>query len=266
MDGFAIFRVHKTANIVCRDNRKQAAIGSQKALDEHRKGSRQNPPDRNRALAKLPCAQCDETAVTPSTLDGDARPRWTNGKGGYGVISQTIHWLTAALLVVIVALGLYSSTLPRDTEWRDEILHLHKSLGLLIIALTLVRLAWIAYTPVKLHDAKLKRWEVLAARAGHILLYLILLLMPLSGIIFSGGAGREIGFFNMFTLPQFLPLDPALLPRQQYFYKLGKFLHENVFQWALYAIFALHLAGVIKHHFMDGDRDNIRRMWGFRKS
>ena len=169
-------------------------------------------------------------------------------------------------MVAIVATGLYSSTLPRDTEWRSEILHFHKSLGLLIIALTLVRLAWIAYSPAKLSVVKLKRWEVLAARVGHILLYLILLLMPLSGVIFSGGAGREVGFFNIFTLPQFLPLDPALLPRQQYYYKLGKFLHENVFQWALYAIFAAHLAGVFKHYFIDGDRDNYRRMWGFRKS
>ena len=202
----------------------------------------------------------------PSTLDSDARPRWTNGKSGYGLVSQTIHWLTAALLVAIVALGLYSSTLPRDTEWRDEILLFHKSLGLLIIVLTLVRLAWVGFSPAKLSVAKLKRWEVIAARVGHVLLYLILLLMPLSGVIFSGGAGREVGFFNIFTLPQFLPLDPALLPRQQYYYKLGKFLHENVFQWALYAIFAAHIAGVVKHHFIDGDRDNIRRMWGFRKS
>ena len=212
------------------------------------------------------CAQCSETAVMPSTPDVDARSHWTNGPGGYGAISQIIHWLTAALLVAIVALGLYSSTLARDTQWRDEILLFHKSLGLLIIALTLVRLAWVAYSPAKPSVAKLKRWEVIVARVGHVFLYLILLLMPLSGVIFSEGAGREVGFFHIFTLPQFLPLDPALLPRQQYYYKLGKFLHENVFQWTLYAIFAAHIAGVVKHHFIDGDRDNIRRMWGLRKS
>ena len=107
---------------------------------------------------------------------------------------------------------------------------------------------------------------MLAARAGHVLLYAILLLMPLAGLVMSEGGGRPISFFGLFTLPQFLPVDPALGPREQYYYKLGKYLHGEVFSWMLYGIFALHMAGVIKHQIIDGDRGFLQRMWGFRRS
>lgn len=188
--------------------------------------------------------------------------RWANGPGGYGGISRLVHWLTAALMVGIVALGLYSSSLPRDIALRDDILVVHKSLGLLIIVLTVARLGWVLYSPAPLDAGKLRPWERKAAHLGHALLYLVLLLMPLSGLVFSEGAGRDVTFFNLFSLPQFLPLDAALAPREQVYYKIGKYLHENVFQWALYAIFVVHIAGVLKHRLIDGDRDTLRRMWG----
>lgn len=191
------------------------------------------------------------------------RGRWTNGLTGYGLVSQAIHWLTALLMVSIVALGLYSSSLPR-AGLRENVLLVHKSLGLLIIALTVLRLVWMAYSPARSDPARYKPWERHAARLGHGLLYLILLVMPLSGIVMSSGAGRHITFFNLFSLPQIMPLNPALTPHEQYYYQLGKFLHTNVFEWTLYAIFVFHLAGVIKHRVIDGHRDTIRRMWGSR--
>lgn len=195
----------------------------------------------------------------------DGNARWGNGPGGYGGVSRLIHWLSAALMGGIVGLGLYSSSLPRDIALRDDILVVHKSLGLLIIALTVARLAWMLYSPAPLDAKTLKPWERTAAHLGHALLYLILLLMPLSGLVFSEGAGRDVTFFHLFSLPQFVPLDAALAPREQVYYKLGKYLHENVFQWTLYAIFVMHLAGVLKHRLIDGDRDTLRRMWGFGK-
>lgn len=204
----------------------------------------------------------NETTRPPEAGHGAPGGRWTNGKSGYGSVSKLIHWITAVLMAGIVGLGLYSSTLPRDIQLRDDVLVIHKSFGLLVILLTLVRLAWILYSPAPMDGKKLKSWERTAAHIGHALLYLILLLMPLSGLMMSEGAGRDVTFFHLFSLPQLLPLDPALKPREQYFYQLGKFLHENVFEWSLYAIFALHIAGVVKHRLIDGDRDTLRRMWG----
>ena len=71
-----------------------------------------------------------------------------------------------------------------------------------------------------------------------------------------------LGLFGFGHLPQILPLDPAIPPRERPLYRAGKFLHDVVFQWSLYAIFAAHIAGVVKHRFVDGDRGFVRRMWG----
>ncbi len=200
-----------------------------------------------------------------SLLNSTAAKRWRNGRFGYGLVSQVIHWLTALLMVAIVSLGLWSSSLPR-AGLRENVLWTHKSLGLLVIALTLARLIWMAYSPASSDPGRYKSWERMAARIGHGLLYAILMIMPLSGIMMSSGAGRKITFFNLFDLPQIMPLDPSLTPHEQYYYQLGKLLHTNAFEWALYLIFAIHLAGVIKHRVIDGHRDTIRRMWGWHQA
>lgn len=190
------------------------------------------------------------------------QPRWRNSNAGYGQISRLTHWATAAMMAVNVAIGLYSMSLPRVGDPRDTVLVYHKSIGMMLLALTALRLCWMRYSPTRLDESHLRPWEVVAARLGHALLYLILLLMPLSGLVMSVGAGRPTTFFYLVTIPQFLPLTPGLAPHDQYFYKLGRFLHEDVLQWVVYLAFALHMAGVIKHQFIDGDRNFIRRMWG----
>lgn len=190
-----------------------------------------------------------------------SHPRWSNG-ADYGQVSRLFHWSTAILMAANVALGLYSMSLPRVGALRDTVLVYHKSIGMFVLAWTVVRLGWLRYSPARLNDGNLRPWEILAARFGHALLYLVLLLMPLSGLIMSIGAGRPTTFFYLVTIPQFLPIAPGVAPHDQYFYRLGRFLHEDVLQWVVYAAFAAHMAGVIKHQFIDGDRNFIRRMWG----
>ena len=71
------------------------------------------------------------------------------------------------------------------------------------------------------------------------------LAMPLSGLLMSQGAGRPTSFFGLFDVPQMLPLDPALGPREQTAYKLGRLLHGTILSWTLFAIIFLHLAGAL---------------------
>ena len=184
---------------------------------------------------------------------------------GYGAVSQIVHWTTAPLILGLIAIGLYSKGLPLDTPWRDQVLMVHKSFGLLAILLAAFQLFWTHYVQSGPGHHGMAKWEVLAARTGHTLLYVAMLLMPLSGVMMSAGSGRKVGFFNLVNLPQLLPLDPTLSGREQYYYKLGKFLHDDVFQWMLNGALALHLAGIAKHHFIDGNRQFIYRMWGWTK-
>jgi cytochrome b561 len=183
---------------------------------------------------------------------------------GYGRIAQSFHWLSAALLVILVAIGLYCSWVG-DGPVRSYLLDSwHKPLGLTVIILTLLRLAWKANQPAVPAADGLAQWEALLSRATHWGLYGILLAMPLSGLLMSQGAGRPTSFFGLFELPQMLAVDPALGPREQVNYKLGKWLHESVFEWVLYLIVALHVTGAIKHRYVDGDRTFLQRMWSWK--
>ena len=155
----------------------------------------------------------------------------------YGRVAQAFHWVSVTLLAALVPLGL------------------------LVIVLTVLRLGWKVTQP-KVNEAQgLARWESVLSRVTHWALYAILLAMPLSGLLMSQGAGRPTSFFHLFDLPQMLWVDPALKPREQANYLLGKWLHESVVQWALYLVVALHVAGAIKHRYVDGDRTFLRRMW-----
>ena len=205
-------------------------------------------------------AEINTVVDRPVARTRDGGWPWTNGLWGYGDVSRWLHWITAALMFALVALGLYSKTLA-DSHWRDVNVDFHKSLGLLVIIFTVLRLGWIAYYPSTSDDGA-HRWEQAAARVGHTLLYVILLLMPLSGLLMSEGRGHDTSFFGLFAIPAVLPIDAGVAPREQHLYKLGKWLHDWPFQWALYAVFALHIVGVIKHRLIDGDRNFIRRIYG----
>ena len=184
---------------------------------------------------------------------------------GYGRGAQAFHWISVALLTILVPLGLYSSWIG-DGPLRSYLLDSwHKPLGLLVIMLTLLRLGWKATQPAVAQAQGLARWESQLSRLTHWALYAVLLAMPLSGLLMSQGAGRPTSFFGLFDVPQLLWVDPSLGPREQANYKLGKWLHQSVFNWALYLIVALHVTGALKHRYVDGDRAFLRRMWNWRR-
>ena len=161
----------------------------------------------------------------------------------YSIVSLILHWLIAALVVTQVAL----ITVYESTESRDFV-NAHKSVGLTILVLTLVRLGWrIANPAIPLPDT-MRRWEKLLARATHILFYAFLIGMPLVGWAASSANGREIVWFGLFQWP-LLPIDGGREMAGQLMD-----LHELAAK-ALYVLLALHIVGALKHHFVD--RDNV---------
>ena len=183
---------------------------------------------------------------------------------GYDRIAQAFHWISVCLLVFLVGIGLYCSWIG-DGPMRSYLLEIwHKPFGLLVIVLTVLRLGWKAMQPTVPQAAGLAAWEAHLSRVTHWALYAVLLAMPLSGLLMSQGAGRLTSFFGLFDVPQLLALDPTLGPREQANYKLGKWLHETGVELALYLIVALHVAGAIKHRYLDGDRTFLQRMWSWK--
>jgi cytochrome b561 len=162
----------------------------------------------------------------------------------YSLTYQAIHWATAALMLAVVILGVYCAQLVPGTEPRKSLLELHKSIGFTILALSLVRLACRALIKAPPYPATMTAFQRIGAGLGHASLYAILLYMPLTGYVFSAAGGYRLAWFGI-ELPRLLALDKPLS-------RSGEQLHV-IGQWPLYAVFALHLAATLWHHFVRRD-------------
>jgi len=171
----------------------------------------------------------------------------------YSTVSLTLHWVTAALVVTQIVLV----TLAEQNEGPGarELIGLHKSVGLTILVLTLARLGWRAANPAIALPFGTPVWQRILARATHVGFYLLLIGMPLGGWAASSAAGREIDFFGLFNWP--------LLPIGGGREAAGRFMdmHELAAK-ALYVLLFLHVAGALKHHFLNRD-DVLHRMLPF---
>lgn len=130
---------------------------------------------------------------------------------------------------------------------------LHKSFGITVFFLMICRLIWIAYTGKPPLPASLPRWQRLLSHWVQYALYLFVILMPLSGWIMSTAANKSPYFFTLLQLP-----FPGISPNE-HLASLMKEVH-NTLAWIIIVLLVLHIAGAIKHQFID--KDNLmRRMW-----
>lgn len=164
----------------------------------------------------------------------------------YSTVSLVLHWLIAALVVTqIVLIAAHEAT---EGSISREYVNLHKSVGLSILVLTLIRLGWrIANPAIPLPEAT-PTWQKLVARGTHVLFYVFLIAMPLVGWAASSAAGRDILWFGLFQWPA-LPIGGGRETAGQLMD-----LHELAAK-LLIALVVLHILGALKHHFID--RDNV---------
>jgi len=175
-----------------------------------------------------------------------------NNAQRWGSISIGLHWLTALLIIGLSIVGLIMTELP-NSPFKLQVYALHKSFGLTVLALTLLRLAWrfLAGTPDDLPGSRLQQ---LAAKAVHGLMYFLLLAMPLSGWLFNSAAGFPLRWFNLVQLPKLLTgYNPALKD-------FAHELHETGF-YLLAALLLVHAGAALFHHYVIKD-DTLKRMTG----
>jgi cytochrome b561 len=165
-------------------------------------------------------------------------------KTRYTTTAVVLHWLIAALLIAEFAHGWWMQEIPKiPAGVRANAFNLHKSVGLLLLALALIRLGWrIAHRPPPL--PALARWQAWAAKGNHALLYAMMLVMPLSGYLGSVFSGYPILWFG-WTLPSWGHADPAIKDLMSVVHLASS--------WILLVSFGLHVAGTIKHS-LAGDR------------
>ncbi len=176
--------------------------------------------------------------------------RLRNGEGRYGALAQFFHWITVALVIALIVIAAYMTDLPLGPE-KIQVYNLHKSLGVTVLALTLLRLVWRWLSPPPALPAGLAGWERLAAQASHLLLYLLLFAQPLTGIVHSWSANFPVVIFGALTLPNLTGPNPGL----------KEILEEthHLMGWALCGLFLIHAGAALRHHYQLKD-DVLRRM------
>lgn len=159
--------------------------------------------------------------------------------GRYTATAQVLHWVVAALMFTALPLAWVMVNMPRTAPMREWIYTLHKSVGLTILALVAVRLAWRAAHPAPPLPGAMARWERALALASHWLLYLILVGMPVSGYLLSAAGGNTVSYFGLFTVPG--------LPKIQAISDAGRWAHVVFGQWLVYVLIVLHVAATAWH-------------------
>jgi cytochrome b561 len=194
--------------------------------------------------------------------------RVTSAQEDYTATAKLLHWLIAAFIVALLAIGL-TMTRIQDLQLRFELYQLHKSLGVTVLGLMILRLGWrLAVRPPEL-PARMSGIERAAARQTHLALYVLLLALPLSGWAMVSAALPPFNFPTMLykTIPW--PHIPAIEEMSGETKKTVepflKTLHAAL-GWALLALVALHVAAAMRHTIVLRDGVMLRMLPRFLKS
>ncbi|HSU06263.1 MAG TPA: cytochrome b [Acetobacteraceae bacterium] len=181
--------------------------------------------------------------------------RLANTERHYGAAAITLHWLMAALIATLVALGIYMVRLPDvgfDAK-KITLILIHKEIGMVALALVCARLVWRLLNPLPHLAETLPEWQKVAAIFVHLCFYALMFVLPVSGWIMSSAAGIPVSFLGLFTLPDFVPHDDDLFARLQQ-------MHD----WLGYlmAVFiCVHASAALRHHFVLRDETLRKMLW-----
>ncbi|SEG02558.1 cytochrome b561 [Vibrio hangzhouensis] len=172
----------------------------------------------------------------------------------YNLVSRALHWLSALVIIGMFAVGLWMVDLTYYSEWYKTAPHWHKSIGILLAAVTVFRLLWKHVTPspaVEGHPI-----EKLGAKFGHLLMYVVLIVIFVSGYLISTSDGRGIEVFDWFTVPGAGELfaNQSDIAGEVHFYAA----------WFVILTAAGHALAALKHHFINKD-NTLRKMLGVSK-
>ena len=170
----------------------------------------------------------------------------------YHGFSIFMHWLMALMIFGLFGVGFWMVDLTYYSAWYKTAPHYHKSAGILLALLLVVRLAVMFKKRKPAPLASHSKAVQLVSKLTHLMLYLLLFCIVVTGYLISTADSRGIEVFNWFVVPGF-----------------GEFFDQQadiaglLHQWLAYGLIALvvlHALGALKHHFIDKDA-TLKRMW-----
>lgn len=168
----------------------------------------------------------------------------------YTTTAKALHWLMAILLFGLLALGFYMHDLPLSPD-KLKLYSWHKWAGVTAFLLLGFRLLWrVTHRPPALPDSMPKLMQF-AAHAGHLMLYVLMIAIPLSGWLMSSAKGFQTVYFGVLPLPD-------LLDKNKEVGDLLALVHKSL-NLLFIAVLAGHIGAALKHHFIDKD-DILTRM------
>ena len=177
----------------------------------------------------------------------------TDTRNSYGHVAIGLHWLIAFAILATFALGLYMHELPLSPQ-KLKLYSWHKWAGVSIFLCVVLRLGWrLAHRPPAL-PAAMPAWQRIAAEATHLLLYLLMFAVPLSGWLMSSAKGFQTVWFGVLPLPD-------LLDKNQQLGDLLKEVHEAL-NFGMAGLVLAHAGAALKHHVIDRD-EVLARMLPF---
>ncbi len=174
-----------------------------------------------------------------------------NTTTSWGSPAKLLHWLMAALIISTMVLGVVMVNLPMNAL-KFELYAIHKSIGMTLLVLALLRISWRWMNPVvpalpsslPTHERRLASW-------AHGLFYLLLFAMPISGYVINSAANFPLNVFGLVQVPNIVPESEAMTAA-------AKWTHAMLF-WFFAGLISVHIAGALRHHFVLND-DILRRM------
>ena len=169
----------------------------------------------------------------------------------YSVPAQLFHWVIAALIVTQFVLARLQENLPLGAR-KLALLARHKSVGMTILMLAILRLAWRLRHQAPPLPSAMRPFERWAARATHTAFYVLLFAMPLTGWMMSSAKNYSVSWFGLFTWPN-------LIGKNEHAFNFLRSTHD-ILSDVLFAIAVLHILAALKHHFWDRDDVLVRML------
>lgn len=176
---------------------------------------------------------------------------WRNTEADYGWVHKILHWAVALTVFALFGLGLWMTGLDYYHAWYREGPDLHRSMGMVLMLVMGVRLLWVLWQGKPKALPGHRRWEVILAGVVHVIFYVLVFTMGVSGYLISTADDRPVGVFDLV----FIPSMGELVANQE---DIAGEIHEGL-AFTLIGLVVVHALAAVKHHFVDKDR-TLKRM------